>query len=364
MKRKIGIFRYIVDTRKEHFIYEEIANLLKYKPIFFCTELIRINRNIEVYHLESLNKSAEIFYFTQDMIKSFEGFVKKKSIKIFYAQFIIDAILYFDFIKNLNLPFLVNFRGYELSVPLVRRILPKIFPRITKIITKSEFQRNKLITEGYDKAKIVTIYGGVNLDNIPFMYRNIKKNDIKIISAGRFVEKKDFETTIRFFSEVKRKYCSAKLTLIGAGVEETNIKNLIKKLDLSYSVKLLDFKEHKNFIKELYNHHIFVLPSKTAKNGDMEGIPNVLKEAMASGMPVISTYHAGIPELIQDGKTGFLVGEISPMGIFSKFEWILKNNKKISGICSNARISVEKKFNVVKNARELESLYDEVLRKL
>lgn len=363
-KKKVGIFRYTIDTKKEHFIYEEADSIINYEFIFFYKELMNLNRNIKAYHLETFTKDSGIIYFADEAIKSFEIFIKTNSIKILHAQFINDAILYGGFMKNLNIPFLVNFRGYELSFPLVRLILPKIFPRITKIIAKSNFQKNELIKHGCAASKIEVIYGGIDLKNIPFFQRIICAEDIKIISAARFTEKKDFETTIRFFSKVKKKYHSARLTLIGEGKDEVNIKNLIKKLGLGSSVNLLDFMEHKNFIKELYSHHIFVLPSKTAQDGGMEGIPNVLKEAMASGMPVISTCHAGIPELIQDGKTGFLVGEKEPVGILKKFEWILRNKRKISEICSNARIGVENKFDVVKTAQKIESLYGQVLRKL
>ena len=281
----------------------------------------------------------------------------------FYLGNKIFVLSSFTFIQNSKLPFLVNFRGYELSLPWVQMILPKIFPRIARIITKSEFQRNLLISQGYDKTKIVTMYGGINLKNIPFIRRKINEEDIRIISAARFVEKKGFETTLNFFYEVRKKYCSAKLTLIGNGKEKEQIKALIQKLNLTHSVKVLDFMEHHSFIKELYDHHIFVLPSKTAKNGNREGIPNVIKEAMASGMPVISTYHAGIPELIEDGETGFLVDENDCNGIAKKFEWILKNNRKTFEICSNARMCVEKKFDSIKNTNKLELLYDKVLDK-
>lgn len=362
-RKKVGIFTYTMDTKKQYFIYEEADNLINYKLVFFYKKLMNLNKKIDAYCLETFINDSGIIYFTKEVIESFESLVKKNNIGIFHAQFITDAIIYYDFLKNLNLPLLVNFRAHELSVPFVRFILPKIFPKITKIITKSNFQRNELIKQDYDKSKIEVIYGGINLENIPFVGREFRDGDIKIISAGRFVEIKNFEATINFFFEVKKKYRSAKLTLIGCGEREENIRGLIVKLNLESSVQLLDFMDHHNFIKELYSHHIFILPSKTAKNGDMEGIPNVLKEAMASGMPVISTYHAGIPELIEDGKTGFLVAEGDCAGILKKFEWILRNKRKTLEICHNARAWILKKFDVKKNINKIESIYDEVLSK-
>ena len=85
--------------------------------------------------------------------------------------------------------------------------------------------------------------------------------------------------------------------------------------------------EYNEVLTKMKNADIFVLPCIIAKNGERDIIPNVLKEAMASGMPVISTYHSGIPELITDNESGYLVKEDDYLGIFDKANFILKNNE-------------------------------------
>jgi colanic acid/amylovoran biosynthesis glycosyltransferase len=107
--------------------------------------------------------------------------------------------------------------------------------------------------------------------------------------------------------------------------------------------------------------HIFILPSVTATNGDKEGLPNVLKEALASGLPVISTYHAGIPELIQDGKSGFLVKERDAYTLSIRLNQLIENPSLWSTFSSKGRKRVEEAFNLQHQIQKLEQIYTELL---
>lgn len=361
-KTKIGFLRYFIDTKHQNFIYEEADNLKRFEPIFFYKEVRCLNRPLKGFHLEQFKINSNIFYFPKETIQLFKNFIKKQNLKILHAQFLLDIGEFRSLINEVNLPLLANYRGYELSNLTVKSFLPSLFPRLAKIITKSKFQKDELVKLGYDRSKIEVIYGGVNCKRIPFRQRELRTKNTRILSAARFVEKKGFETTLNFFKEVLRQKHGAKLTLIGDGENEELVKATIKRLSLQDSVQLMSFMEHTDFIYQLYKHDIFVLPSKTSKNGDIEGIPNVLKEAMASGMPVISTYHSGIPELIEDKKSGFLVEEKDHRGMLNRFDWILKNRKRTIEICRNARSHVENEFDIEKSVSKLELLYDKILK--
>ena len=108
--------------------------------------------------------------------------------------------------------------------------------------------------------------------------------------------------------------------------------------------------------------HIFLLPSVTAINGDKEGIPNVLQEAQSMGMPVISTHHAGIPELILDGKSGFLVKERDVYSLSQRLTQLIENPTLWSAFGKTGRKYIEKKFNLQKQVELLEKIYKELIR--
>jgi len=368
-KENIAFLRYNIDTVGENFIYEETENLRKYNSFYFCGRILQSNEKLKTVYYQPFEKlSSEWPRFEkkylpiyEEGINLFSEFIKSKNIKLLHAQFAAEALFFYKLIKKSDLPLIVSIRGYDLFTDKIRFSLPSLFFITSKFIMKSENMKKELIKLGCNPSKVEVVYGGVNVNKIPFKPRKINKNELRIISAGRFVEKKGFDITLKSFKEILKAHPDAKLTLIGEGELKSKLENLIKSLNIDPSVDIKPCLTHKDFIKELYNHDIFILLSKTARNGDKEGIPNVLKEAMASGMPAISTKHSGIPELIKDGITGYLVKENDYKATSTKINDILTNPNKTFEICLNARFWIEKKFNSLNSIPETESIYDNVL---
>ncbi|MGD0335608.1 MAG: glycosyltransferase [Candidatus Omnitrophota bacterium] len=364
-KSNIGILRLDIDDISEFFIKEEASFLSSYAPLYFCGTVKTINGNGRSYFRENYHKvSANDFrlpVFSKDSLERFYSIALKQDLSLLHSEFITDAVSYLPLLKKLNLPLIVTFRGYELSDSRSKLFFSKVKPIVSQIVTKSDFQKRGLVKKQVNADKITTVYGGIDIDKIPFKFRETNKQKLKILSAGRFVEKKGFDITLKFFKELLKKYPYSKLTLIGEGELKPAIEEYIRTSGIEDKVVLGPAMPHSVFINELFKHDIFVLASRTASNGDAEGIPNVLKEAMASGMPVISTYHAGIPELIEDGKTGFLVQEDDSRGILEKAEWIIDNREKVFSVCLNARFFIEKNFNIKETSLKLESVYNKML---
>lgn len=365
-KTKIGVFRLSIDTTSEFFLKEEMKNLMVYEPLYFCGKIKRLGDNANDYFCQDLFtakiKNFNLPFFTGKSIEKFHEVVRGENIRLLHSQFLTDTVSYLPLIKYAALPLVVNFRGYELTDPRADLFFSKVQPFMSKIITRSRFQENELINKGIEKNKIEVVYGGINIDKIPFKFRDIEDKKIKFLTVGRFVEKKGFETTLSFFKNFMKNHPLSKLTLITDSGSKNKLKDYTDNLGIGGEcIEIKEFMPHAKFIKELYAHDIFILLSKTALNGDREGIPNVLKEAVASGMPAISSYHAGIPELIEDGKTGFLIEEGRFEDVEKKIESILKNRQETLKICLNGRFLVEKKFDIHKTTRSLESLYDNLL---
>jgi colanic acid/amylovoran biosynthesis glycosyltransferase len=183
------------------------------------------------------------------------------------------------------------------------------------------------------------------------------KKVINVLSIARLIEKKGLEFSIKAIAKTLKTFSNIKYTIIGDGLLRSNLQNLLKKLNVEDKIDIVGWKNRKEVIGALENTDIFLAPSVTASNGDMEGIPVVLMEAMAIGIPVISTMHSGIPELIKNRETGFIVPERDIDAISKIIEKMLINKFDLSTITKNARTLVEKKFNVNKQVDELVELY-------
>ena len=367
-KANIAFLKYNINTIGENFIYEETEKIERYNSFYFCGRIMNRDRQLQTVCYEPFKElfspkwpkfSKKYLSVYNNGIDLFYDFIKSRNIKLLHAQFATDALFYYELIKKSKMPLIVNIRGYDLYSDKICIEIPSLFEITNKFIVKSKSMKEELIKLGCDQSKIKVIYGGVDVDNISFNPRKLK-NNLKILSVGRFVEKKGFDITLGSFKEILNEYPYAKLTLIGEGELKQNIEKIIETLGLEKNVEIKSFMPHEEFIKELDNHDIFILASKTASNGDKEGIPNVLKEAMASGMPVISTMHSGIPELIQDGINGYLVKEGDYHSIVSKINEYVINEKKTFEMCLNARLNVEKNFNVNNTVSQTELIYDEL----
>ncbi len=173
----------------------------------------------------------------------------------------------------------------------------------------SQFWKAKLIELGAPENRIILHRMGVIPSAFSFSPRDTENVEtFEFISVGRLAEKKGTEFTIRALKQMQTNK-PFKLTLIGNGPLEKQIKELAKDLNVEHLIEFTGSLSHTEVAQRLKQANAFVLPSVVASNGDMEGIPVALMEAMASGLPVISTKHSGIPELVKHEETGLLTEE-------------------------------------------------------
>jgi colanic acid/amylovoran biosynthesis glycosyltransferase len=210
---------------------------------------------------------------------------------------------------------------------------------------------------GCSPKKIVVHHSSIDCSQ--FQYRPkkiIKKNVITIVSAGRFVEKKGFIYSIQAVARLREKYPNIRYRIIGDGPLKKQYLKIIKKLGLEDVIQLENWYPHEEYINILNKSDIFILSSITAENHDQEGIPNVLKEAMAIGLPVVATDHSGNGELIENGVTGFLVHERDSDALYYALKYIINNPKKLPSIQENAVKKVHQEFEVGTSNDQLEKI--------
>jgi len=211
---------------------------------------------------------------------------------------------------------------------------------------------------GCNPHKIIVHHSGIDCNSFAFKARTIPKTGtINILSAGRYVEKKGFIYSIIAVTHLIKKYPRIRYTIIGDGELKQKYTRLINKLGMRGKITLVNWYPHEEYIKVLDRSHIFIVPSVTANDNDQEGIPNVLKEAMAMGLFVIGTDHSGNSELIQNNVSGFLVPERSASSIENIVEYILNNSEKLTDMQKAARFKVEQEFDNKKVNDMLEKIF-------
>jgi len=244
----------------------------------------------------------------------------------------------------------VAFHGLDLSAHLQtegKDVYESLFANGDLLLPISHFWKKRLIELGCDPEKIQVHRMGIAVERFAFEPRSLQNNGtIRLISVARLVEKKGIEYSIRALREVVKQYPNIEYTVVGDGPLMSDLAELVQALELNDIVRLLGWQRQDEVIKLLSASHILLAPSVTSQNGDMEGIPVVLMEAMAAGLPVISTWHSGIPELIRQGHSGFLVPERDSSELARQIIALIQQPESWSQVGQNARSAVAKDFEV------------------
>ena len=252
-------------------------------------------------------------------------------------------------------------RGYDMSGYITKK--PKAYDQLFSVcdlfLPVCDLFKERLINLGADSNKIVVIHSAINCSRFKYKKRYSPKLNckLKVVSAGRFVEKKGFEYAIRAIAYLVKEYPNIRYTIFGGGPLEERLKTLVKTLNMSKYIKIRSWQTHKELVRILDNSHIFIAPSVTAENGDQEGIPNVLKEAMAMGLLVISTNHGGIPELIENHISGLLVPERSVVALSRCIKYLITHPKIWVRIGKSARDKIIKEFNQDEEKNKLAKIF-------
>ncbi|TIR30181.1 MAG: glycosyltransferase [Mesorhizobium sp.] len=186
-----------------------------------------------------------------------------------------------------------------------RRRYRRLFASADGIITPSRFIADRLIQIGCPNEKLHVSPCGI----LPEQFTPSKRESGRLLVVGRFVEKKSPHLTIEAFARIASRFPEARLDLVGDGPLMARSRALVEQENLADRVIFHGYRSTEFVQGMMQNAAVFVQHSVTARNGDMEGLPVSILEAMASALPVVATRHSGIPEAVVDGETGVLVEE-------------------------------------------------------
>ena len=245
---------------------------------------------------------------------------------------------------------IVGFRGWDISWYVQQQgedVYQQLFPHADFFVTNCNFFRDRAIKIGCPQTKITVVGSGIDCQKFRFKPRQFPEDGIvRLATTGRLVEKKGIEYSIRAVAIALKQYPHLEYNIIGDGCLWDSLQQLIIELNLESKVKLLGWRQQSEIVNILDNSHIFLAPCVTAKDGNQDAPVNTLKEAMAMGLPVISTYHGGIPELVRDGVSGYLVPERDSNSIADKLQYLIANPDLWQSLGKNGREFVEQYYDI------------------
>jgi colanic acid/amylovoran biosynthesis glycosyltransferase len=298
-------------------------------------------------------------------LRALRNVLERSNARLLHIYFGHIAVHLLPLIRAWKNPSIVSFHGADVMVdmnkPAYREATRQMLDIVTLVLVRSESLRRPVADLGCDENKVEVQRTGIPLDEFPFRERNFPPSDgggeWRLVQAGRLIEKKGLPVTLRAFASFLKRYPDATLTIAGEGPLLGHLQDLARELTIDNRVSFTGFISQEELRDLYYRSHIFVHPSETGPDGNQEGIPNSMLEAMASGLPVFATEHGGIPEAIEHGMSGVLVPERDD----EELAWALLNAVEdrhfLSQIARNGADVVREKFDLNAQGRRLEDIY-------
>lgn len=266
----------------------------------------------------------------------------------------------FEACARVGVPLVVHFHGYDASVREVlaenAETYPRMFREAAAIIAVSRAMEAKLISLGAPPEKVH--YNPYGIDCARFGGAEPALSPPTFVAVGRFVEKKAPQLTLEAFARVNSEMPEARLRMVGDGPLLDECRALARRLGVEGAVEFLGAQSHEVVQDEMRAARCFVQHSVEASNGDCEGTPVGVLEACASGLPVVATRHAGIPDVVVEGETGLLVEERDVRGMAERMLSLARAPELASRLGREARRHAAENFSMERSDARLWSIIE------
>ncbi len=371
--KEVGIYRKAFAQISETFIQEQARSLVQYRPTFIsCKLLNQVSfQHVSICQNDFWGIKQAIYWLTRSP-HLFNRHDTLNKLGLIHAHFGVDGVYAMALANKLNISFLVTFHGYDVTVYrsamwryktlLYYQLIfheQELKQKASAFIAVSHFLAKKLFEKGYPKEKIIQHYIGVDTEK--FFPLRQEANERYILCVGRHTEKKGIDILLRAFARIVSKHPDVWLVQVGSGSMTRKLHALAEQLGINHRVRFLGAQSHETVLQLMHSAEIFSLPSCTAKNGDSEALGIVFNEASACGIPIVSTWHGGIPEAVLDGETGFLVPEKEDAALADKLDALLSDRALGKKMGQRGRDFVCDVFDIRKQTVKLEAIYDSLL---
>lgn len=342
-----------------------ILQALKLFPGSFFKHPIIVLKTLNVFKYGLKALSLKTFFETIP-------FLDKKPYDIIHCHFGPNGIKGAD-IKEMGIKgrLVVSFHGYDMTTYISKygeKVYKTVFEKADLLFPISYRWKNRLIEIGANPQKTIVHHMGLNTGQFSFKLPKLPQQEntiVRLLTVARLVEVKGIEFGIRAVGAIKKgnPQWNIQYDVLGDGPLRENLQLLITDLGLECSVRLLGSGTSDEVKIALTNADLFLLPSRTVNGVTVEGIPVSIMEAMATGLPVISTMHGCIPELVQDEISGFLVPERDVDALAERLEYLINNPGIWPEMGRKGRKFVEERFDIEKLNNSLVEIYETLIAK-
>jgi colanic acid/amylovoran biosynthesis glycosyltransferase len=356
-------------------IYRQITGLRRIQPIVIAQKRENADK-FPFDKIDIVSKPAthflRRFWFRQVCDKPWQisssevrgliDVLERESAQLLHIFFGHIAVHLLPLIRAWPKPHIVSFHGADVMVDMeksaYRNATKEMLDAVTRIFVRSASLQRAVVELGCDENKIDIVRTGIPLQEFPFREREVPADDEwHFVQASRLIEKKGLSTTLHAFTNFLTHYPNATLTIAGEGPMLRELQELTRKLKIDNRVALPGFVAPEKLREIYYASHIFLHPSETGSDGNQEGIPNSMLEAMATGLPVFATDHGGIPEAIENGVSGILVPERDHEALSHALLEAVQDRHLLARLARNGADAVAEKFDQQKQIRRLEEIY-------
>ena len=279
------------------------------------------------------------------------------------AEYGTTGVQTFEACRHLGIPLVVHFHGFDASERATLQehatTYPALFAGAAAVIAVSRAMQRQLVSLGASPQNVHYNPCGVNCEE--FKGADPARVAPIFLAVGRFVEKKAPQLTLRAFAEVQREIPVSRLRMIGDGSLLPQCRALAKELGIDEFVTFFGTQDKSFVQKEMQKARCFVQHSVTAPSGDSEGTPVGVLEAGASGLPVVSTRHGGIPDVVIEGETGFLVDENDVGGMAERMMRIATSPNLAGTLGQRARKNIQDNFSSERSLGQLWAIIESAM---
>lgn len=288
-----------------------------------------------------------------------------RTARLIHAHFGEAGIASLALRQRANLPLITSFHGRDVAKPAAHAYGPRLYRQLFRegaaFIVVSTAMRAQLSALGAPAARVHLIRTGVALPDITFAPRIWPADGcVRLLTCGRLVEKKGTRYAIEALARVSTRYPGIHLTVIGDGPLRPALERQAAAAGIAGHISFLGSQPFPRVLAEMHASHLFLLPCVTAVDGDQEGVPVVLMEAQAAGLPILASRHAGIPEVVRDGISGYLAAERDSTHLAALLTELLDHPERWPAQGAAGRAHIVAEFDLDRAAADLEALYDRI----
>jgi colanic acid/amylovoran biosynthesis glycosyltransferase len=360
--RRVAMFREDFLPFSQTFVFEEIRLLSRHQVDVFAWRRL----NDKLFPYDPVYVGGIPFLLT-GYHPAFHAKFRSQAYALIHAHFGTSGMYALPYASQYRLPLVVTFHGVDVTVLnswarfLPQRwpyafLAPRLLNRMTLGLCVSNEIRDRLRALGAPSDRLVIHRLGIDLSQFTMGARDPTR--VEVIMVGRLVEKKGFEYGVQAFARVAKSAPNVFLSIVGDGPRRRALEQLVAELGIGDRVKFTGVLASREVGDRLRRSDVMLAPSVTGRDGNREGSPMTVKEASASQVVPVSTYHAGIPEIVDDGVTGFLVNERDVEGLADRLGRLVRDQNLRAQLGRAARAKMEREFDNRRQVDELEKLYD------